>query len=159
MVCYTDGVQQKSNNTAIIGIIAVILIAAAVVGTIALKPSKSNTSDSAVSSGSTVSTIDANASYKDGTYSATSSYRTPETVEEIAVTLTITNNKVSEVSVSQDAQARESRAYQADFADGYKAFVIGKDIGTLELSRVSGASLTPRGFNDALNTIRSQAKV
>ena len=155
--------QPKSNNTAIIGIIAVVLIAAAVIGTIALKPadtsSGSNGSAGSSKSQSSGSTIDANATYKDGTYTATASYLTPETTEEIEVILTVSNNKVSDVSVRQEAQARESREYQADFANGYKTRVVGKDIGTLQLSRVSGASLTPRGFNDALDAIRTQAKV
>jgi hypothetical protein len=74
------------------------------------------------------------------------------------VTITVSNNKITEASVSQQASSRESREYQADFASGYKSQVVGKDIATLQLSRVSGSSLTPRGFNEALNIIRSQAK-
>jgi hypothetical protein len=46
---------------------------------------------------------------------------------------------------------------QTDFAANYKTQVIGKKIEGLELSKISGSSLTPKGFNDALEKIRSQA--
>jgi len=36
--------------------------------------------------------------------------------------------------------------------------VIGKNIADVQLSRVSGSSLTPEGFNNALATIKSQAQ-
>lgn len=159
--------QQGSNkNSAIIGIIAIVIIAGAVIGTIALKPQSntasgnngSSTSSTTSDSTTTSTNIDPNATYKNGTYTASGSYSTPESTEDIEVTITVSNNKITEASVSQQASSRESRAYQADFASGYKSQVVGKDIATLQLSRVSGSSLTPRGFNEALNIIRSQAK-
>jgi FlaG/FlaF family flagellin (archaellin) len=65
--------QQGSNkNTAIIGIIAIVIIAAAVIGTIALKPQSntasgnngSSTSSTTSDSTTTSTNIDPNATYK-----------------------------------------------------------------------------------------------
>lgn len=96
--------------------------------------------------------------YADGTYNATSEYGTPESIESIGLTVTIKNGVVTDSSVALSGSEGRSRRYQSAFADGYKQFVIGKDISTLSLSRVSGASLTSMGFNAALAQIKSQAQ-
>lgn len=51
-----------------------------------------------------------------------------------------------------------SKRFQGEFADGYKAQVIGKPIAEVFLTKVSGSSLTPKGFNDAVEKIKSEAK-
>ena len=48
--------------------------------------------------------------------------------------------------------------YQDDFVGGYKSQVVGKSIAEIQLGKVSGSSLTSRGFNEALDQIRNQAK-
>lgn len=163
--------QDSKKNTALIGIIAIVIIAAAVVGTIALKPksdsstisspSSSNTTSSDSSSNDTANsttTDSATTSYKDGTYKATGDYTSPGGNEEIDVTITISGGKVTDTSVTPLAATRESMEYQDDFVSGYKQLVVGKDLSTLSLSKVSGSSLTSRGFNEALDQIRNQAK-
>lgn len=95
--------------------------------------------------------------YKDGTYTATDSYQTPESVESIAVTLSLKNGIVTDSSILTSSHARESGRYQSSFAGSYKQYVIGKSIKNLSLSRVSGSSLTSSGFNAALAQIRNQA--
>ena len=65
---------------------------------------------------------------------------------------------ISTTSAKPGASNRESAAYEADFIDAYPVYVIGKNISTLNLSRVAGASLTSRGFNNAISKIRVQAK-
>lgn len=95
--------------------------------------------------------------YKDGTYTATDSYQTPESVESIAVTLSLKNGIVTDSSIVTSSHARESGRYQSSFAAGYKQYVIGKSIKSLSLTRVSGSSLTSNGFNAALAQIRNQA--
>ncbi|HEV8677717.1 MAG TPA: FMN-binding protein [Candidatus Paceibacterota bacterium] len=101
----------------------------------------------------------ANASgYKDGTYTASASYRTPETIEPISVTLTLANGIVTDVSFTSNPQASEARQYQAQFAAGYKQYVVGKNIDDIEISRVSGSSLTSGGFKAALEKIKAEAK-
>ena len=95
--------------------------------------------------------------YKDGTYTATGTYAVPEGSEQITVTLTVTNDIVVESSVVNDANEGDSRKYQSRFANSYKVQVVGKDIDDIRLSRVSGSSLTPNGFNAALAKIKTQA--
>lgn len=95
--------------------------------------------------------------YNDGTYTAEGSYQTPETVEQISVTLTLEEGIVSEVTVEGDPQAPETEQYQGAFIGGIAEEVVGVAIDDLEVSRVSGSSLTSGGFNAAVEDIKSQA--
>lgn len=145
-----------------LGIFAVVVIGLVVGGTILLQPKDSTSSNTGTStsqsSDDSSSNLDPNATFKDGTYSANGSYSSPGGNEEIAVTITISAGKVTDSSVTPKAASRESGEYQAEFVDGYNILVTNKELATLRLSRVSGSSLTPRGFNQALNDIRTQAK-
>ena len=114
-------------------------------------PTTSSSASSASSSNSS--------SYKDGTYKATGSYSSPGGNEEIDVTITVSNGTITDTSVSPQAASRESLEYQQDFAATYKDSVVGKALATLQLGRISGSSLTNRGFNDALDQIRNHAKI
>jgi uncharacterized protein with FMN-binding domain len=96
--------------------------------------------------------------YKNGSYSATGSYNSPGGTEHISVTLTLQNDAVSSVSVTTQPASPTSKEYQAKFTGGFKGLVVGKDIDTIALSRVSGSSLTSQGFNRALEQIKQQAK-
>lgn len=96
--------------------------------------------------------------YKDGTYTATGSYRTPETTEDITVTLTLKDDVVTDVSFTSTQRVHETAQYQAQFASGYKQFVVGKNIDDVSVSRVSGSSLTSGGFMSALGQIKTQAQ-
>ncbi len=96
--------------------------------------------------------------YKNGTYSATGSYMSPGGQDQVAVTLTLVNDIVTSVSVTPQAGDRTSQRYINRFLSGYQQYVVGQDISTLSLGRVSGSSLTPIGFNNALSQIRAQAK-
>ena len=96
--------------------------------------------------------------YKDGTYTATGSYMSPGGEDQIGVTLTVKNDIVTAVSVNPMAGDNMSARYQQMFVSGYKTYVIGKNLSTLNVGKVSRSSLTPRGFNDAVAQIRTQAK-
>jgi hypothetical protein len=96
--------------------------------------------------------------YTNGTYSATGSYGSPGGQEQLSVTLTLTNDIITAVSVTPGAYDRRSQNYQNAFISGYKQYVLGKNIADVNLTRVSGSSLTPAGFNDALAQIKAQAK-
>ncbi len=106
-------------------------------------------SDSQSSSGS--------GEYADGTYTADGSYQTPETVEQISVTLTLEEGVVTEVEVTGEPQARETEQYQGQFIDGIAQEVVGVSIDELNVSRVAGSSLTSGGFNAAVEDIKDQA--
>lgn len=95
--------------------------------------------------------------YADGTYTADGSYQTPETVEQIAVTLTLEDGTVTDVEVTGDPQARETEQYQGEFIGGIAEEVVGVAIDELDVSRVAGSSLTSGGFNSAVDDIKSQA--
>ena len=97
-------------------------------------------------------------SYKDGTYSSTGSYTSPAGKEEVGVSLTLKNNIITDVTFTPKATNEVSIKLQGMFASGYKELVVGKDINTIKLDKVSGSSLTPKGFNDALDKIKLQAK-
>lgn len=96
--------------------------------------------------------------YKDGTYSASSSYYVPHGSEDIKVTITVKSGVITDSAIVNSESDRESAAYQEDFASEYKSYVVGKNIDGLQLSYVAGASDTTQGFNDALSNIRTQAQ-
>lgn len=96
--------------------------------------------------------------YKDGTYTAIGSYNSPGGPDKISITLTLKNNIVTSVSAIPMAGDPKSERYQQTFISGYQTFVVGKNIDTIKLTNVSGSSLTPIGFNDALAKIKEQAK-
>ncbi len=116
----------------------------------------STTSDSGAGDSSTGGDA-TSGTYADGTYTADGAYQTPETVEEISVTLTIADGVVTEVEVTGDPQAPESRNYQGQFIDGIADEVVGVALDDLDVSRVAGSSLTSGGFNEAVESIKEQA--
>lgn len=119
----------------------------------------SSGSDSTPDTGASASSSggDSTGTYADGTYTAEGSYQTPETVEKISVTLTLADGVVTDVEVTGDPQAPESKRYQGEFIDGIAAEVDGKPIDELNVTRVAGSSLTSGGFNDAVESIKEQA--
>ena len=96
--------------------------------------------------------------YKDGTYSADGTYGTPGGVEGLSVSVTLSGGVVTDAQVVSKANNDVSKNYQNRFSTGYKATVVGKYIDTVSLRSVSGSSLTPKGFMDALANIKVQAK-
>lgn len=96
--------------------------------------------------------------YKDGTYQAKSSYYTPGQPESITVSVVLKDGVITDTSASVTGYDRDSREYSNAFVKNYKSYVVGKSIASLQLRRVSGASLTSQGFNDAIATIQTQAK-
>lgn len=98
------------------------------------------------------------ATYKDGTYSATGSYATPGGMEQLGVSVTLKNGVITSSSVTQEGKSPTAKVKQADFAQNFRSFVIGKNIDQVNLTVVSGSSLTTQGFDDALTQIKSQAK-
>ena len=95
--------------------------------------------------------------YADGTYTAEGAYNTPETVEKVEVTLTLADGAVTDVTVSGDPQAPESKRFQGQFIDGISDVVVGKKLEELQVDRVAGSSLTSGGFNQAVDAIKEEA--
>lgn len=97
--------------------------------------------------------------YKDGTYSAEGDYASHIGPEHIEVTLTLKDDIITSATVTPGAVNPTSMHYQGLFISGYQQVVIGKDISTLTVGKVSGSSLTPKGFNDAIAKIKAEASV
>lgn len=152
--------------------IASIIAVAVFIGIILLLISRSNTStvSSANNQTSPVPSVNDNPAaiptadssktnkYKNGVYTATGKYDSPAGLESIGVSITIDNGVITSSSVTANATNNRSYRYQQAFIDGYKKLVVGKNIDTISLDRVSGSSLTPAGFNNALDQIKQQAQ-
>lgn len=160
---------QKGMNKSIIGLIVVIVLVIATTTVVVMSSDRSaqtttSNSDTAVtesadSSGSGTNNAAATTgNYKDGTYNATGSYRTPGGQESIGVKVTLTSGVISDISVTQNASGGEAEEYQDAFVSDYKSQVVGKKIDEVSLSRVAGSSLTPNGFNSAITAIKTDAE-
>jgi len=96
--------------------------------------------------------------YKNGTFSAIGGYDSPAGWDTMSVSLTLSNGVVTNVVVAPDAVASGSQRWVQRFISGVNQVVVGVKLDDLNLTQVSGASLTPQGFNDAVAKIKAQAK-
>lgn len=96
-------------------------------------------------------------SYADGTYTETGKYQSPGGAESIDVTITLADDIVTAVTVVGKAESQDAKHYQGEFIGGIEAVVVGKDIDTLNVSKVAGSSLTSGGFNAAVDAIKADA--
>lgn len=96
--------------------------------------------------------------YKDGTYTSDGAYLSPGGEETVGVSLTLKGGVIEDVTFTPKATRPNSVKFQGLFASGYKPMVLGKNIDEVTLDEVSGSSLTPKGFNDAISKIKEKAK-
>lgn len=96
--------------------------------------------------------------YTNGQYQTIATYRSPGGTDKLGVSLTITNDVVSDANVTNMASNETSERYEDSFINSYRSYVVGKKLSELKLDRVSGASLTTEAFNDAVAQIKVQAK-
>jgi uncharacterized protein with FMN-binding domain len=166
-------VEETPNNkkrlVAAIGLI-VIVAAASVVAAVGRKnevavsspkpkASASSSPSSSASPGANGQVAsDTTSGYKDGTYTATGTYQSPGGTERITFSVTLKDGKITDTSATPGSTNPTGQNFQSEFASGYKAQVVGKSIDDVNVSHVSGSSLTSQGFNDAITQIKSQAK-
>jgi hypothetical protein len=105
-----------------------------------------------ITSGSKVAMV-----YKDGSYSSVGNYMSPGGSEQVGLTLTLKDGVITDANFLPKAEEPQSLRFQNQFAAGYKELVIGKKINEVNLIKVSGSSLTPKGFNDAVAQIKAKA--
>lgn len=105
-----------------------------------------------------IPSVISSSSYKNGTYEVVGNYASPGGAEHIDIKLTLENDIVTAAEVTPRATLPASKNFQGLFAANFKQYVVGKNIDEVQLDKVSGASLTPKGFNDALTKIKAQAK-
>ncbi len=97
-------------------------------------------------------------SYKNGTYDAMGSYTSPAGTEEIGLKLVLENDIVQNVEVFPKAEESVSLTYQNKFRKDIVNQVKGTKLDEVKIGKLNGSSLTPKGFNAALNDIKTQAK-
>lgn len=156
--------EKKSLNKGIIAIALVVVVAVAIVGYEATKP-KENAVQTVASEATTAPkktdetpNEEAASAYKNGTYNVTGNYTSPGGPESIDVTVTLENDVITEVDVVANATRPISKEKQGIFIANFEPQVIGKKIDDVKLDKVSSSSLTPKGFNDALEKVKEQAK-
>ena len=108
---------------------------------------QTNTSSSASSAG-----------YKNGTYTAQSSYMVPHGQNTISVQMSVENGSITAVKTSHNYSDQESAYYTESFNSLIEQKVVGKSLSKLSVGRVGGASLTSSAFDDAIATIQNEAK-
>jgi uncharacterized protein with FMN-binding domain len=99
----------------------------------------------------------ADESYADGTYTADGSYQAPSGTESITVELTLADDTVTDITVTPHASDPTAKGMQTNFAGGIADQVVGQDIDQLNVTRVSGSSLTSGGFKIAIAAIKEDA--
>ncbi len=162
----------KKNPPVMIGVVAVaaiILIAAGIFAfqTKDKKPVLTNpsTNTDELQTNSTVRVLPSGSptdelsqNYKDGSYDVVGDYVSPGGPEQIEVKMTLKDNTIADVEVISKAERPQTKNFQGIFIANYKPLVVGKNINEVHLTKVSGSSLTPKGFDDALEKIKAAAK-
>jgi hypothetical protein len=97
--------------------------------------------------------------YADGEYSADGEYTSPGGKESVGVSLTLSGDVITAVTVTPESTNPNGKKYQGEFADGIASVVVGKSIDDIKVSKVAGSSLTSGGFNDAVEQIKADAAV
>lgn len=153
--------ESKSPNKGIITLVVIVLLVAAASAAVVLGSNKqpvNNTSAASAVAASPSVSISPNATFKDGTYTATAKYDTPGGSQSMTVKLTVASGSVTDSSIQQTASSSEDQQFEDGFDSAYKSQVIGKKLSDINLHSVSGASLTTDGFNSALGDIAKQAQ-
>lgn len=151
---------SKNNFAKPLTFAGIIVLIAGIVGFTSMN--KGTTSDTvntpATGSESTTTATGSSTRYKDGTYTSDGNYISPGGAEKVGVALTIKNDIVVDSVFTIKTERPISMDMQTAFAAGYKQYVIGKKLDDISVGKVSGASLTPKGFNDAVAKIKVQAQ-
>lgn len=90
------------------------------------------------------------------TLSSSIDYRAKGRSESITVSVKLNGSIITELSSIHSMNDGKSRMYQQDFEAEIQPLVVGKDIRTLNLSRVAGASSTTNAFMQAIEGIKSR---
>ncbi len=158
----TATTESKKSSKKIVLVLVAILLVLAIAGGIAYQTMSNSTTPST----KVINTKNQNPTpeeksmspYKNGEFQTIGNYTSPGGPEEIDVTITLTDGVISDAEVISKATRDMSKKMQADFIANYKPLVIGRKIDEVSLTKVSGSSLTPKGFNEALEEIKIQAK-
>jgi uncharacterized protein YlzI (FlbEa/FlbD family) len=77
--------------------------------------------------------------------------------KSIIVNVKLTDDAIEQVEVTPNTTIRMSLGLQKKFAAAISGEVVGRSIDEIHLDKLAGSSLTTKGFNDALEKIKSEA--
>lgn len=152
---------KGGSNKFIMPVAIVVIIAIAAIGYYAFQSQKkaSTTETAPVVTQAQETVVEESATqYKNGTYQVVGNYVSPGGPREIDVTVTLAGDTISDVVFVGKATDATSIRFQKEFGDNFKPMVVGKNINEVALTKVSGSSLTPKGFMDALEKIKAEAQ-
>lgn len=121
-------------------------------------PASSGAGSSDTASSTAAASGGGSGAFKDGTYSARGEYISPGGPSAVQVTVTLKGDAVTAVKVVPKAANATAVGYEKQFASGVGEKVIGKKLTELNVTKVSGSSLTSQGFDRAIEDIGQQAK-
>lgn len=118
---------------------------------------KSNTTNT---NNQNTQTVQASATkYKNGTYTKPVSYLSPAGNESMTVTFTVNDDVLTGLSVTSQSTNETGKSFQTNFKNGINKIVVGKKIDSITaVGAVNGASLTSKGFDNAVIAFKSEAK-
>ncbi len=145
------GGQAKKKTSAIFVLVIIAIIIIAVVGVFVFGGAQNKSTPQ-------IADNSQNKRYKNGTYSAVGDYVSPGGAEQIGVTVTLKGDVIEDAQVQSMAFRPNTIRFQGIFIENFKPFVVGKNIDEVQLDKVSASSLTPKGFNDAIEKIKAEAK-
>jgi hypothetical protein len=96
--------------------------------------------------------------YTDGEYEATGNYVSPGGPRDVDVMITLADGVITDAEFVGTASDPNSKRFQGEFRDNFKTLVVGKNIDDVQLTKVAGSSLSPKGFMDALDKIKAEAQ-
>lgn len=121
--------------------------------------SSTTTEPTAAATTGSGSSDSASGAFVAGTYKGDGSYSNPRgNIEKVHVSMTITaDGTIESVDVTGTTDGAESAQYQGLFISGISDEVVGKKIDELNVTVVSGSSLTSGGFMQAVDAIEAEA--
>lgn len=149
--------QEKKSNGVMIGTVVALIVAVGAYGF--FKYTKKETINVEVPVPTPIPTQTTTSYlYKDGNFTATGNYNSPGGAEEIVVNVSVKDDVITDASVEVKATRPASLNWQNVVKDNIKSLVVGKKLDEVVLDKVSGSSLTPKGWNDAIAKIKVSAK-
>jgi uncharacterized protein with FMN-binding domain len=167
----TQGAQRSSTGKFLIPAVVLGVIVIAAIAFFAMNQSKNNSSVDptgtmeAVTSAPTQAAVETQptatvsaSEFKDGEYDATGHYVSPGGPRDVDVTITLADGVITDAIFLGHATDPNSKRFQGEFRDNFKPLVVGKNIDDVQLTKVAGSSLSPKGFMDALEKIKTEAQ-
>ena len=155
---------MKDTNQVLRGLIAVAVLVIVIGAIIVFSEEDSQESNIASSSSSAAEAslpepspqVEGPGSFEDGSFETTTTYISPGGPAEMNIALTLEGDVVQSISVTSLEGNPTSQDYKERFANEVISFVTGVNLDEADVDTIAGASLTSRGFNEALDVIRSK---